>query len=85
MSLARSRNAVEMIRFTRLMTVGSLAITSMSCRFLLSPLAPRSGLEVFDHLLDRHLVAFGDFLRNLRFRRFGFLNLQPGQQAGCRQ
>ena len=60
MSLARSRKAVEMIRLTRLTTVGSLAITSMSWRFLASPLAVLR-VEVFDHLLDRHLVALGDF------------------------
>ena len=35
----------RMMRFTRLMTVGSLAITSMSCRFLLSAWPLRSGLR----------------------------------------
>ena len=80
MSLARSRNAVEMMRLTRLMTVGSLAITSMSCRFLPSAVTRPVRIEVLDHLLDRHLVALGDFFQQLRRRRRLLMHLQPAQQ-----
>ena len=41
----------------------------------------RVRVEIFDHLLDRDLVALGNFLGNFRGGRFGFLDLQTGQQA----
>ncbi len=37
-------------------------------------------VEILDHLLDRHLVALGQLLENLRCRDLGLPHLQPRQQ-----
>ena len=51
----------------------------MSCRVLPSPL-PASPVEVFDHLLDRDLVALGDFLGDFLRRAEIPAHFQSAQQ-----